>query len=270
MRFDVLTLHPEMVRAPLQTSILGRAAAAGQIEVGVHDIREHGIGFHRSVDDAPYGGGAGMVMRVDVVAAAIAAVHRPGARVLMMSPSGTPFSQAVARRFATESHLILLCGHYEGFDARIETLVDELVSLGDFVLTGGEIAAAAIVDATARLLPGVLGNDVSSEEESFADDLLEYPQYTRPVSWQGLEVPEVLRSGHHARVSAWRLEAAKARTAERRPDLYARWVERHPPPPPKKSRRRSKPQDRATLSGWAPDQASADPRSVVDAGPADE
>jgi len=228
MRFDVLTLHPDQVRGPLTTSVLGRAAASGAIEVGVYDIREHGRGRHRSVDDTPYGGGAGMVMRIDVVAEALDAVLsaagegiRP--RVLHMTPTGEPFTQATARRLATEEHLVLLCGHYEGIDARIDTLVDESISLGDFVLTGGEIAACAVVDAVARLRPGVLGNDQSALDESFSHGLLEYPQYTRPRTWRGHEIPEILVSGHHARVQSWRQAQAEAITKARRPDLWEAW-----------------------------------------------
>lgn len=228
-RFDVLTLHPDQVRGPLTTSVLGRAADAGHIEVGIHDIRDHGRGRHRSVDDTPYGGGAGMVMRIDVVAEALEAVvadapagHR--ARVLHMTPAGAPFTQATAQRLAEEEHLVLLCGHYEGIDARIAHLVDEEISLGDFVLTGGEIAACAVVDAVARLLPGVLGNAASAADESFSHGLLEYPQYTRPRTWQDHEVPEILLSGHHARIEAWRRDQAVAITRARRPDLWEAWA----------------------------------------------
>ncbi len=226
-RYDVLTLHPELVQGPLTGSILGRAQAAGLIQVGIHDIREHATDKHRTVDDTPYGGGAGMVMKVDVVAAAIEAVRSPEARVLLMAPHGTPFNQQRAQAMATDPHLILLCGHYEGIDARIETLVDEVVSLGDFVLTGGEIAACAIVDAVARLRPGVLGNAASPQEESFSQGLLEYPQYTRPREWRDLGVPDVLLSGHHARIEAWRLEQSKSRTKRVRPDLWAAWCDHH-------------------------------------------
>jgi tRNA (guanine37-N1)-methyltransferase len=238
MRFDVLTLHPEQVRGPLTTSVLGRAAASGAIEVGIYDIRAHGRGRHRAVDDTPYGGGAGMVMRVDVVSEAVDAVieaagegRRP--RVLHMTPAGAPFTQATAHRLATEDHLVLLCGHYEGIDARIDALVDESISLGDFVLTGGEIAACAVVDAVARLLPGVLGNADSAVDESFSHGLLEYPQYTRPRSWRGHEVPEILLSGHHRRIEAWRQAQSEAITRARRPDLWEAWVRSrdgaHPP-----------------------------------------
>lgn len=227
MRFDVLTLHPDMVRAPLMGSVLGRAVEAGAFELGVHDIREHATDRHRTVDDSPYGGGAGMVMKVDVVADALDSVRRPDSRVLLMTPTGAPFTQVTAERLAAAGQpLILLCGHYEGIDARIETLVDEEISLGDFVVTGGEIAAVAIVDAVARLLPGVLGNAESAGDESFTSGLLEYPQYTRPRVWRGLEVPEVLLSGHHARIAAWRREQAEARTRRRRPDLWSRYLAR--------------------------------------------
>jgi tRNA (guanine37-N1)-methyltransferase len=223
LEIDVLTLHPDMIRGPLLTSVLGRAVAAGTLRVGIHDIRDHGLGRHRSVDDAPFGGGAGMVMRVDVVAASLATVRRPDSRVILLSAAGAPFDQARARALATERRpLVLICGHYEGIDARIETLVDEEISLGDFVLTGGEIAACAVADAVARLVPGVLHNEASPVEESFAQGLLEYPQFTRPRTWEGREVPEILLSGHHERITAWRVAQAEERTRRRRPDLWAR------------------------------------------------
>lgn len=225
--FDVLTIHPDIVRACVHGSVLGRAVGRGLVDIGVHDIREVTTDRHRTVDDTPYGGGAGMVLKVDVVAAALARVRRPDSHVILTSPAGRTFSQADARRLATLPHVVLVCGHYEGIDARIEALVDEELSLGDFVLTGGEIAASAIVDATARLLPGVLGNAASAGEESFDDDLLEYPQFTRPLAWEGREVPDVLRSGDHGRIRAWRLAQAQARTAARRPDLWARHCARH-------------------------------------------
>ena len=222
-RFDVLTLHPDLVRGPLTGSVLGRAVERGLIEVGVHDIRDHASNKHRTVDDTPYGGGAGMVMKVDVVAAAVEAVRGDAGHVVFLTPRGRPFTQADARRLLNRSHLVLLCGHYEGVDARIGEVVDEEISLGDFVLTGGEIAACAVVDAVARLVPGVLGNSESPEDESFTTGLLEYPQYTRPREWRGHEVPEVLLSGHHARIAAWRQEQAEAITQVRRPDLWRAW-----------------------------------------------
>lgn len=225
MRFDVLTLHPDMVRVPLTSSILGRAGDAGLIQLGVHDIRGWAENKHKNVDDTPYGGGPGMVMRVDIVARALEAIRTEGAHVVLTSPAGRPFTQRVAEELAERPHLVVVCGHYEGIDARIEALVDEELSLGDFVLTGGEVAAVAFVDAVARLVPGVLGNDASAADESFSRDLLEYPQYTRPRVFRDMEVPEVLLSGHHARIEAWRLEQARARTRKRRPDLWRRYVD---------------------------------------------
>ncbi|MBX2800316.1 MAG: tRNA (guanosine(37)-N1)-methyltransferase TrmD [Myxococcales bacterium] len=221
MRFDVLTLHPDMVRGPLGASILGRATERGAIQVEVGDMREHGIGRHRTVDDTPYGGGAGMVLRVDVVVGAIEAARGEHGHVVLLSPQGQRFTQAHAQRLATREHLVFVCGHYEGFDARVEAHVDEMLSIGDFVVTGGEVAAVAMVDAVARLVPGVLGNDQSALDESFADGLLEYPQYTRPRVFRDQEVPEVLLSGHHERIDGWRREQAEARTRRRRPDLWA-------------------------------------------------
>jgi tRNA (guanine37-N1)-methyltransferase len=223
-RYDVLTLHPEIVTGPLGGSIVGRAVAASTIAIGVHDMRAHAINAYGTVDDNPYGGGAGMVLRVDVVAAAIAAVRTPESRVLLMSATGRPFVQADAVRLSACPHLVLVCGHYEGIDARIETVVDEELSLGDFVLTGGEIAACAIVDAVARLVPGVVGNADSVHDESFAAGLLEHPHYTRPREWNGLEVPAVLMSGHHERIAAWRRAQSEERTRLRRPDLWERHV----------------------------------------------
>ncbi len=220
LKVDVLTLFPDMCAAPLSHSILGRAQAEGRVEVGFHDIREHGFGRHRQVDDTPYGGGSGMVMRVDVVAAALAAVRRPDSHVLLMDPAGRPFRQADARRLAQLPHLVFLCGHYEGIDTRVrDHLVDEALSIGDYVLTGGELPALVMIDAISRLVPGVLGNPESLSEESFTEGLLEGPVYTRPFEWEGHAVPEVLRSGHHGRIAAWRREQAEVRTRAIRPDL---------------------------------------------------
>ena len=219
-KYDVLTLHPQMVQGPLSVSVIGRAVEAGRVAIGIHDLREHGIGRHRTVDDTPYGGGAGMVMRVDVVAAAIDAVGGPEAHVVLMSAAGQRFDQAAAQRLSERSHTVFVCGHYEGVDARVEDLVDEALSLGDFVLTGGEIAAVAMIDAAARLIPGVLGNAASAADESFQAGLLEYPQYTRPRAFRGVEVPEILLSGHHAKIEEWRREQARERTRMLRPDLW--------------------------------------------------
>ncbi|MFN7144774.1 MAG: tRNA (guanosine(37)-N1)-methyltransferase TrmD [Myxococcota bacterium] len=232
MRIDVLTLFPAMVEGPLRESMIGRALEAGRFELGVHDIRAHGLGKHRTVDDAPFGGGSGMVMRVDVLDPAIAALRRPESHVVLFDPGGTRFDQRMAERFATLPHLVLVCGHYEGLDARVrENLVDEVVSIGDFVLTGGEYAAMVVVDATARLLPGVLGNAESAADESFTSGMLEYPHYTRPRSYRGWDVPEILLSGDHGKIAAWRREQARVRTLALRPDL-------NPPPPPEKKKRR--------------------------------
>ncbi len=225
MRVDVLTLFPEMVRAPLSHSILGRAFERGVLELGVHDIRAHTDDRHRSVDATPYGGGAGMVLKVDVVARAIEAVRRPDSHVVLTSAAGERLEHAGVLRLSAKPHLVVVCGHYEGIDARVETLVDQLVSIGDFVVTGGEVAAIVLVDAVARLVPGVLGNAASAAEESFVSGLLEHPQYTRPRTWRGHEVPEVLLSGHHRRIAAWRRERAEERTRQRRPDLWARYLQ---------------------------------------------
>lgn len=220
MRIDLLTLHPAMCETPLQTSILGRGVEAGLLDLRVHDLRQWGVGRHRSCDDTPYGGGSGMVMRVDVVDAGLSALRGPDSRVLLMDPVGQRFSQAHAERLAALPHLIFVCGHYEGIDARVrEHLVDEVFSIGDYVLTGGELPAMVIADAVARLVPGVLGNPDSARTESFSDGLLEAPQYTRPREHRGWEVPEVLLSGHHAQIDAWRRERALALTAANRPDL---------------------------------------------------
>lgn len=219
MRFSILTLHPELVRSPLDHSIVGRAREAGKLEVEVCDIRDHAPGKHRQADDAPYGGGAGMVMKVDVLDAAITAARSEGAKVLLATPSGRRLDQAWARELADESHLVLVCGHYEGVDARVEELVDGEFSIGDYVLTGGELASLVLVEAVGRLLPGVLGNDDSAQDESFSAGRLEYPQYTRPRSYKGMDVPDVLLSGHHAKIEAWRREQSDARTRARRPDL---------------------------------------------------
>jgi tRNA (guanine37-N1)-methyltransferase len=227
VRFDLLTLHPSMCEGPLGQSILGRARQAGLIDVRVHDLRDWTEDKHRTADDTPYGGGAGMVMRVDVVDRGIEEVRIPNSRVLLMDPTGKPFSQADAARLAAFDQVVLICGHYEGIDARVrENLVDETVSIGDFVLTGGELPAMVVTDAVARLLPDVLGNNASSIKESFADGLLEAPQYTRPREYKGMEVPEVLLSGHHAKIETWRKETSKALTEQVRPDLIAALGER--------------------------------------------
>jgi len=220
LEIDVVTLFPGMVEAPLRESIPGRIIERGLATVAVHDLRRFGIGRHRSVDDYPYGGGAGMILRPEPVAAAIAAVRRPESVVILLDAAGERFSQEVARELAGLSHVVLVCGRYEGVDERIRSLVDRELSIGDYVLTGGELAALVVVDAVIRLLPGAI--DASSTgEESHADGLLEYPQYTRPPSFAGMDVPDILVSGNHAAIARWRRREALRRTLERRPDLLA-------------------------------------------------
>lgn len=221
MRFDVLTLFPAMLRAPLNESILGKAQGNGLIEVGVHNLRDWAEGRHQVTDDTPCGGGDGMVMKVEPIARALQELRgrNPGARVLLMSPQGRTFRQVDAQRLSNEVGLIFVCGRYEGFDERVRTLVDEELSLGDFILTGGEPAALTMIDAIARLLPGVLGAAGSAEHDSFSDGLLEYPQYTRPIEFEGLRVPDVLLSGNHQAVAKWRRREQLRRTLARRPDL---------------------------------------------------
>lgn len=224
MHFELITVVPETVEGYLGASILGRAAASGAVSFGVTPMRDFGAGRHKQVDDSPYGGGSGMVMKPGPVVAAIESARAHSAegervRVLLMSPAGQPFDRSVAGRLAADcDRIILVCGRYEGVDARVEGYVDELVSVGDFVLTGGELAALVVVDAVSRLVPGVLGNDASAADESFEGALLEYPQYTRPQVFREVAVPPVLLSGDHARVDRWRLEQAVRRTRERRPD----------------------------------------------------
>ena len=221
MKFDILTLFPAMLEGPLTASILGKAVEKGLIEISLHNLRDWALGKHQVTDDTPYGGGDGMVMKVEPVAAALAELktQRPESRILLMSPQGKTFRQADAERFSRESGLIFVCGRYEGYDERIRALVDEEVSLGDFVLTGGELAAATVLDATARLVPEVLGAAGSAMGDSFSDGLLEYPQYTRPAEFNGVRVPDVLTSGNHQMIATWRRHEQLRRTLERRPEL---------------------------------------------------
>ena len=222
---DVLTLFPEMVTGYLSASILGKATERGLVHFAAHDIREHAEGKHRVTDDAPYGGGAGMVFKPEPVVAAIEAARKrlPGARVLLTSPRGEPLNQPMARSLAAApTDLVLVCGRYEGVDERVRGFVDGEVSAGDYVLTGGELVALCVIDAVARLLPGVLGNAGSTASESFEDGLLEYPHYTRPPVFRGVEVPAVLQSGDHARVARWRRWQALRWTKLRRPELLER------------------------------------------------
>ncbi len=219
MKFHVVTLFEEFFESPLDTSLVGKAIEEGLIEIEFHDPRDHGKGVHRQVDDAPFGGGAGMVMMAEPMANVLeplAHTHR-----VLLTPSGAPLMQSHLDRFAEIEELTLVCGRYEGIDERIvEHFIDEEVSLGDFVLLGGEVAAAVIIEGTARLLPSVIGNPASSESESFrGDGLLEEPQYTRPADFRGWKVPDVLLSGDHGKIAEWRRQQRALRTAERRPDL---------------------------------------------------
>jgi tRNA (guanine37-N1)-methyltransferase len=223
MKFDVLTLFPGMFESPLQESILGRAVERGLIGFAAHNLRDWAEGRHKVTDDTPCGGGDGMVMKPEPVARALTDLRQasPGSRVLLLTPQGKTFNQHEAWTLARESGLVLVCGRYEGFDERIRTLVDAEYSLGDFVLTGGELAAMVMIDAIARLLPEVLGSSGSALGDSFADGLLEYPHYTRPVEFMGMRVPEVLLSGNHAAIAGWRRREQLKRTLQRRPDLLA-------------------------------------------------
>jgi len=218
MRIDVVTLFPEMIEVPLRTSIIGRAAESGIVEITARDLREHGLGRHRSVDDYPYGGGAGMVMRPEPLYAAIEPLRAAGGQVILMDPAGQRLDDALARELALQPHLVLVCGRYEGIDERVRTIVDREVSIGDYVLTGGELPALVLIDAVVRLLPGAIQVE-SHEGDSFAAGLLEHPQYTRPESFRAMDVPPVLLSGHHGEVDRWRRREALRRTLERRPDL---------------------------------------------------
>lgn len=230
MRIDVLTLFPEMFDGVFGASIVKRACEAGVVDVAVTNIRDFAPDKYRKVDDAPFGGGPGMVMMCQPVFDAVEHVRAqaaPAGEVVLMSPQGRSLTHDVAAELAGRDRLILVAGHYEGFDERIRThLADDEISLGDFVLSGGEIAAMAVVDAVVRLLPGALGSDESTHEESFAAGLLEYPQYTRPRDYRGYGVPEILLNGDHAKIAAWRHEQAEQRTRQRRPDLWRRYQQR--------------------------------------------
>ena len=227
-RFDVVTLFPELLEGYLQGSIIGRAIESGHIDVASTNPRDFTADRHRTVDDSPYGGGAGMVMMPEPLGQAIDAVRqsRAPARVVMLSPAGRRLDQAIVEEYASLGSLALVCGRYEGIDARIEDhFIDEAISLGDYVLTGGELGALTIIDAVSRQLPGVLGNAEGPLEESFTGEgLLEHPQYTRPREWRGHTVPEVLLSGNHAAIAAWRSAERLKRTAARRPDLLQEWL----------------------------------------------
>ena len=221
MRIDIVTLFPEIVLAPLSDSIIQRARQAGVADVQAHQLRDWSTDKHRRVDDSPCGGGPGMLLKPEPLFAAVAALRGPATKVVLMTPQGVPFKQSLARELAAESHLLILCGHYEGVDHRVvEALVDLELSIGDYVLTNGALAAAVVADAIIRLLPGALGDDRSPDDESFSDPhLLEAPAYTRPIEFQGRSVPEVLISGHHGNIAKWKREQALLRTRANRPDL---------------------------------------------------
>lgn len=227
MNYYVMTLFPEMIEACMNTSILGRAIESGHIKLEVRNIRDYTLDKHKKVDDYPYGGGAGMVMEAEPVYRCFESIcselgERP--RVVYLTPQGEVFRQEMAREYSEEKSILFLCGHYEGIDERVlEEIVTDYVSIGDYVLTGGELPALVMMDAIARMVPGVLNNDVSAQTDSFSDGLLEYPQYTRPIEFLGRNVPDVLVSGHHEKISNWRQEQSEMRTRERRPDLYEKW-----------------------------------------------
>ncbi|MDO4558820.1 MAG: tRNA (guanosine(37)-N1)-methyltransferase TrmD [Planctomycetia bacterium] len=246
MRFEILTLFPEIFRGFLRESLIADAVEAGRVEFRLHQLRDWAYGKHQSVDDRPFGGGPGMVLRSDVVVPAVESIQTlcggPGSiHTVFLSPQGQTFDQTIAERFATLPAILLVCGRYEGFDERIsEILHPEEISIGDFVLNGGEVAAMAVIEATFRLLPGSLGDELSSVQDSFSGEhrWLDCPQYTRPRSYRGLEVPEVLLSGNHAAVDAWRESVRIERTFQRRPDLFERYG--YPPPPPVRRNRRNR------------------------------
>jgi len=220
MKIDVLTLFPAMFAGPLDESIIKRARDAGLLELGIHNLRDYAHDRHRTVDDRPFGGGPGMLLKPEPIFEACEHLAGEDTRVILLSPSGRPFTQAIARELSGYRHLLLISGHYEGFDERVrENLADDELSIGDYVLTNGALPVMVVIDAVTRLMPGVLGDDESSREESFSQGLLEYPQFTRPAEFRGMKVPDVLLSGNHAEIARWRAEQARLRTGDRRPDL---------------------------------------------------
>src|SRR4051794_22942044 len=220
MKVDVLTLFPAMFAGPLDESIVQRARKTGALELAIYNLRDYTHDRHKTVDDRPFGGGPGMLLKPEPIFEAVESLAREKTRVILLSPSGRKFNQAIARELVQHEHLLFICGSYEGFDERIrEHLAHDELSIGDYVLTNGALPAMVIIDAVTRLLPGVLGDDTSSHEESFNHGLLEYPQYTRPAEFRGMKVPDVLISGNHAEIARWRAEQARLRTQERRPDL---------------------------------------------------
>jgi len=220
MKIDVLTLFPAMFAGPLDESIIMRARKTGLLDLKIHNLRDWTHDRHRTVDDRPFGGGPGMLLKPEPIFEAVESVRRAETKVVLLSPSGRKFDQAIARELAAEKDLLLITGHYEGFDERVrEALADDELSIGDYVLTNGALPAMVVIDAVTRLLPGVLGDDASARDESFSHGLLEYPQYTRPAEFRGLRVPDVLVSGNHAEIENWRREQARLRTEKDRPDL---------------------------------------------------
>jgi tRNA (guanine37-N1)-methyltransferase len=220
VKIDVLTLFPAMFAGPLDESIIMRARKKGLLDLKIHDLRDWTHDRHRTVDDKPFGGGPGMLLKPEPLFEAVESLKRVETKVVLLSPSGRKFSQQIARELAAETDLLLVTGHYEGFDERVrESLADEELSIGDYVLTNGALPAMVVIDAVTRLLPGVLGDDESSRDESFSHGLLEYPQWTRPAEFRGMKVPDVLVSGNHAGIEKWRREQAKSRTEKQRPDL---------------------------------------------------
>ena len=245
MKFDVMTLFPDMVKGVLSESIIGRAQSGGLIEVDCHNIRDFSVDKHRKTDDTPYGGGVGMVMTCQPIYDCYESLvknipEQNKKRVIYMSPKGQIFSHDKAKELSEYDNLIFLCGHYEGVDQRVlDLIVDEEISIGDYVLTGGELPACILVDSVSRMLEGVLSSPECFENESIAGGLLEYPQYTRPVEFHGVRVPEVLLSGHHAKIEEWRLEESLALTKERRPEMYEAYILAHPPKVKKQRRKKA-------------------------------
>lgn len=226
MQIDIITIFPNIFRGPFSESIIGRAVKNKLVNINTIDLREFTTDKHRSVDDTPYGGGPGMLMKPEPLFRAVEHHRRENSCVILTTPQGELFDQEIAKELSTQTHIVLVCGHYEGVDERIRTFVDRELSIGDFVLTNGNLAAMVMVDSIVRLLPGVLGDDNSLQEESFADGLLEYPQYTKPIEFRGMKVPDILLSGNHKLIKKWRMEQAMLKTKERRPDLYKKFLNR--------------------------------------------
>ena len=220
MKIDILTLFPKMFEGPFNESIVKRAMEKNLVEIKIHDLRKWGLTERRTVDDRPYGGGVGMVLMIEPIYNALKELKEKESKVILLTPQGKPFKQSLAKSLSSEKHLILICGHYEGFDERIRSLVDEEISIGDYVLTGGELPARVVVDSIVRLIPTVLKKEEATELESFSEEnLLEYPQYTRPEDFKGLKVPEILLSGDHQKINKWRKQEALKKTKVKRPDL---------------------------------------------------